>query len=159
MTTRASHRSRWKRVETQVAKILSRTFSDVGKEPVERIPILGRTGPDISYNEAKLIVDVKSRNEVPKKLIAQPGQLLCFDNMVGFRLDEMPQLANLSPITATSSVLVKRWLSHMHEWTIENEPDGISCVVIHKPGMPVGASAVIIYSNQRSQLCQTMQSS
>jgi len=67
MTQPPSQRRRWKRVEVRVAEILSEIFSDAGKDPVERIPILGRTGPDISHNQIELIVDVKSRHQVPKR--------------------------------------------------------------------------------------------
>jgi hypothetical protein len=160
MTTLASHRARWKRVEKRVAEILSGLFSDVGHKSVERIPILGRTGPDLSYNDdLKLIIDVKSRQEVPKSTIAPQGKLLDFGDMVGFRLTDIQNLADLSPVTATPSRLVAEWLSHMDEWTTEHEPDGISCVVAHRPGMPVGDSAVIIYSKERNTLCQKIQSS
>ncbi|MGD8405302.1 MAG: hypothetical protein PVJ21_16700 [Anaerolineales bacterium] len=159
MTKRASHRRRWKRVEEKIASKLTEIFSDVGKEAVERIPILGRTGPDISYNEVKLIVDVKSRKEVPKSSIAVKGKVLHFGDMLGFRLADLPDLDRLTPRTAAPSTLVTHWLSHMHEWTARYEPDGISCVILHRPGMPVGNSTVIIHSQERNTLCQRMRSS
>jgi len=158
MTKRASHRRRWKRIEEKVARHLSDIFSDVGEEPVARIPILGRTGPDISYNDIKLIVDVKSRNEVPKSSIAVKGEVLEFGDMIGFCISDLNGLADLTPLTAPPSVLVSNWLSHMHEWTVEHEPEGISCIVLHRPGMPVGKSTVIIHSKERNKLCQKMRS-
>jgi hypothetical protein len=156
MTKRASQRRRWKRVEVRVAEILSEIFSDAGKEPVERIPLLGRTGPDISYNQVELIVDVKSRHEVPKSSLAVKGQALLLGDMLGFQLEDLPNLAGLSPFTATPSRLVSGWMSHMHEWKEENCPTGITCVILHRPNMPVGESTVIIYSKERNALCQRM---
>ena len=35
-------------------------------DPVERLPVIGRTGPDITMNKLALAVDIKSRLEVPK---------------------------------------------------------------------------------------------
>ena len=153
MTQPPSQRRRWKRVEVRVAEILSEIFSDAGKDPVERIPILGRTGPDISYNQIELIVDVKSRHQVPKGSLAVKGQALALRDMLGFQLEDLPNLANLSPFTATPSRLVSGWLSHMHEWKIQNVPTGITCVVLHRPHMPVGQSTVIIYAKERNTLC------
>ncbi len=152
MTKRSSHRKRWKRVEAQVAEELSRHFSDVGHSPVERIPILGRTGPDLTYNEVQLIVDVKSRNEVPKSSLAARGQELRMGDMLGFNLSDLLKLDRLSPLTAAPSVLAQRWLAHMHEWKVQNLPTGITCVVLHRPQMPIGDSTVIIYTSERNTL-------
>lgn len=153
MTTRKSHRKRWKAVEVRVAQDLSEIFSDVGKEPVERIPILGRTGPDITYNEVQLIVDVKSRLEVPKSSLAVSGKALQMGDMIGFQLQDMRNLSRLPSLTANPSPTVEAWLKHMDEWTTKNLPTGISCIVLHRPKMPVGTSTVIIYSTERRTLC------
>ncbi len=49
-------------VERSVAEALSSILNT----PVERIPVLGRTGPDLTYHPPlNLIVDVKSRINVP----------------------------------------------------------------------------------------------
>lgn len=69
-------KARPRRAENRVAEVLSKIFSDVGKSPVKRIPVLGREGPDITWNEVKLIVDVKSRKANPKMMFADPGELL-----------------------------------------------------------------------------------
>jgi len=156
MTQKTSQRRRWKRVEVRVAEILSEIFSDIGKDPVTRIPLLGRTGPDISFNEVELIVDVKSRHEVPKSCLAVKGQALRLGDMLGFQIEDLPNLAGLSPFTASPSRLVSRWMSHMHEWKVNNVPTGITCVILHRPHMPVGQSTVIIYAKERNALCQRL---
>lgn len=152
-------KARPRSVERRVAEELSKLFTPLGMSEVKRLPVTGRTGPDIEINEAGLVVDVKSRKQVPKSSIAVKGEVLEFDNMIGVRLSDLPNLADLIPVSATPSVLVTTWLSHMHEWTVQNEPEGISCVIIHRPGMPVGNSTVIIYSTERNTLCQRMRSS
>lgn len=152
MTTKASHRKRWKDVEVKVAARLSEIFSDIGHAPVVRIPLLGRTGPDITYNDIQLIVDVKSRNEVPKSSLAVKGQALAMGNMLGFRLRDLLELDRLTSLTAEPSILVSAWLSHMHEWKVKHLPTGITCVVLHRPKMPVGDSTIIIYSTERNTL-------
>src|SRR5512139_3927572 len=58
-------KQRPRRVEREVASLLSDFFRSIGCSPVERIPVLGRTGPDMTINEVGLVVDVKSRLEVP----------------------------------------------------------------------------------------------
>jgi hypothetical protein len=156
MTRRSSQRKRWKRVEVRVAEILSEIFSDIGIDPVVRIPLLGRTGPDISFNEVELIVDGKSRREVPKGCLAVKGQALRLCDMLGFQLEDLPNLASLSPFTASPSRLVAMWMSHMHEWKVNNVPTGITCVILHRPHMPVGQSTVIIYAKERNALCQRL---
>jgi hypothetical protein len=152
VTTRKSHRKRWKAVEVKVAEILSSLFSDVGHPPVQRIPILGRTGPDITYNGIELIIDVKSRLEVPKSSLSTRGQLLRTGNMIGFCLADMLEMDKLSPLPAEPSIIVSTWLSHMNDWKVEHLPTGIACIILHRPKMPVGDSTVIIYSHERNIL-------
>ena len=152
MTTRKSHRKRWKRVEVQVAEELSKHFSDVGHTPVERIPLLGRTGPDITYNDIELIVDVKSRREIPKSSLAVKGEMLEMGDMIGFNLADLLRFGRLPSLTAEPSTLVATWLAHMHEWKIQHLPTGVSCIILHRPKMPIGDSTVIIYSKERNIL-------
>lgn len=152
MTTRASHRKRWKSVEVNVALHLSGIFSDVGHSAVKRIPILGRTGPDISYNDIGLVVDVKSRLEVPKSSLATKGKTLRMGNMLGFCLADMLEFERLTSLTAEPSIIVSTWLSHMNDWKVKHLPTGITCVIIHRPKLPIGESTVIIYAHERNTL-------
>ena len=147
-------------VERKVAEHLTKILSDVGKcdKPLARIPVLGRTGPDITYNETKLIVDVKSRKAVPACLLAGDYDLLATeDGLLGVRLDQMSHIDETwMTIPTKSSKVVKDWLDHMDEWTKINEPDGISAIVLHRPGMPIGHSTVIISKEKLETLCHRL---
>ena len=63
-------------MENRVAAYLSALFAGIGLSPVERIPVLGRTGPDLTINELGLVVDVKSRQACPKMYFCGS---VCFD--------------------------------------------------------------------------------
>ena len=62
-------KARPRSVENEVAKYLSRKFAALELDPVERVPVLGRAGPDVSINQSQLAIDVKSRKEVPKIIL------------------------------------------------------------------------------------------
>jgi len=135
-------------VENRVARELSDFFVSIGMGGVERIPVLGRTGPDISINEAKIVVDVKSRLQVPDCMMAGKDELICSDNIIGFRLSDVGNLKTLRRVERKSSKIVIRWLSHMDEWTQAKCKTGISCIILHQPGLNVKHSTVIIYSEK-----------
>ncbi len=152
-------KGRPRRVEREVAAHLSKIFSDIGNTPVERIPVLGRTGPDITWNSIKFIVDVKSRKAVPACMLASDYELLTTeDGLLGFRLDQMSHITEdwMTEPATQSSKTVKDWLDHMNEWTKVHEPDGISAIILHRPGMPIGNSTVIIFNSSRSALCKRL---
>jgi len=150
-------KSRPRKIERKVAEILSKEFVAHGLSPVKRIPILGRTGPDISLNEIKFVIDVKSRLEVPKLFHMPPGPcVLMFDNgLIAFALENIASLLDNNmgtyewfPKTGASKV-VNDYYAHMDEWTKANEPAGITMLVLHRSGihggrMPVGHSSVVI---------------
>jgi hypothetical protein len=152
-------KSRPRATERRVAEILSDAFTGNGYKPVKRIPVLGRTGPDISLNELKFVIDVKSRIEVPRFVYLPGGPaLVSFPDMslVGFKLECMLEFLNGAmreydwlASRPGVSVIVKNWYDHMNEWTKENEPEGITMLVLHHSGinggrMPVGHSTVVI---------------
>jgi hypothetical protein len=155
-------KSRPRSVENRVADAMNSHFSRLGMSSVERIPVLGRTGPDLSINEMGLAVDVKSRIEVPKAIFFPLGECFRFDGMTAVRLtnlyclwedftlenptDRMPALLDYSSKT------IRDYLAHMDEWTQAHEPNGISCIVLHRPEVPIGSSVAIIYSNCRRRL-------
>ncbi|MFH2040301.1 MAG: hypothetical protein ABIJ65_12800 [Chloroflexota bacterium] len=145
-----------RKAEREIALVFSQFFSDIGMSPVERIPILGRTGPDITINEAKLVIDVKSRKSVPVKMTAIQGCLHQTDNVSFFQLSDMQILDQLKIVPASfSSITTVSWLNHMQEWTKEECPEGISMIVMRKPGTPYPKSTVIIYSSDLRRLqCQ-----
>ena len=130
-------KARPRSVERKVAEHLTAFFIPQGYSEVERIPVLGRTGPDVSINEFGLVVDVKSRLEVPKCYMtpAIHGDLYC-SHLDGINFDV--------PASSARSVLVERWFDHMHEWTLAKYKTGITALVLHRPGMPIGKSILVI---------------
>ena len=145
-----------RKAEREIALVFSQFFSDIGMSPVERIPILGRTGPDITINEANLVIDVKSRKSVPVKMTAASGFIYHVDGMSYFQLNELLNLSGLESVYPSfSSITTVSWLNHMQEWTKEECPEGISMIVMRKPGTPYPKSTVIIYSSDLRRLqCQ-----
>jgi hypothetical protein len=152
-------KSRPRYAENRIAKELTEIFG----VPFERIPVLGRTGPDLTVNKTKLVIDVKSRQSCPKgyfwnDMLHLPG------GHVSVSLQNLKDLDKLPKIWRHRSIVVARWLDHMHEWTVENVPDGISALVIHRPNMPYGEARLVFYHSdigkiidliERGVLCQT----
>lgn len=136
-----------RRAEREVAAILSEVFTQYGLSPVERIPVLGRTGPDITINEFKLVLDVKSRKSVPQAYFtAVPLHL--YEHLL-IPLNDLSLVGRIyQDRTRRRSKVVTRWLDHMDEWRQEHCPDGISGLILRCPGMPFGNSVLVIYSHQ-----------
>lgn len=150
-------KARPRSVENQVAAALNQHFQTLAVAPVERIPVLGRSGPDLTTNELNLIVDVKSRLEIPRAIFIPLAVPFCFDDLTLVRLANLPTLwdAQYSPAAMDfSSKLIRSYLAHMDEWTRANAPDGISCVILHRPKMPIGDSVAAIYSTSRRRLIE-----
>lgn len=137
-------KGRPRRIEREVAFELSSFFSVLGLDKVKRVPILGRTGPDIETNSFQLVVDVKSRQSVPKTPLPDKNEIvICSDKWAGVRLGQLPLLADVNHFyieteanvrQVKNSVVIQRWLDHMDEWTQANMPNGISGLVLHKSG-------------------------
>jgi hypothetical protein len=140
-------------VEREVALHLS-NFSRLYRfKPIERIPILGRTGPDLTINELKLVVDVKSRLEVPKGIFY--CALVEFDGMLAVPLRQLGEIVCSDPRPVDFiSKTVRDYYVHMDAWRRENFPDGISALVLHRPKKPIGLAMFIIHKDNRSKLCQ-----
>ena len=138
-------KARPRRIENRVAQVLTAQFEPLGLSPVERIPVLGRRGPDLTWNEIKLIVDVKSRKACPKSffhegLFRHQKLLACpVGDITVFNCDLMGDLP--------ASKQVNRWFHHMDEWTKAEMPSGITALVLHLPGLPVGRSALVIHTD------------
>ncbi len=147
-------KARPRSVEREVAAFLTQLLSDAGN-PIERIPVLGRTGPDLTYHPPlRLIVDVKSRLKVPASHLA--GTCCPFeteDGLYGIRLEELLYLPVFGTTDHPASKTVTDWWKHMDAWTKANEPTGISALILHRPRMPIGHATVIINSSDRSELC------
>ncbi len=144
-----------RRIESEVARYITLFSQKRGCSPVERIPVLGRTGPDISINELGLVVDVKSRKKIPKSFGLKPGEILRTDDgLLAVRLDELDLLYGNHDVTKEipASKVVRRWLDHMDEWRQEHEVNGVSVIVLHRPGTHVSRAPFVIYRSERSKL-------
>jgi hypothetical protein len=147
-------KARPRSVEREVAKRLSLFYSRHGLSPVERLPVLGRTGPDISLNEAEIAVDVKSRVEVPKGVLLKKGRVAVFGaEMLGVRLGDLDLLCDPNPHFRVKDYFasLSGWLAHMADWLPENCPQGIPALVLHRPHMHINNSTFVIYLKDRSE--------
>ena len=156
---RANTRHRWKAVERCIAAELNKRLSVIGNfTPIERIPLLGREGPDLTVNETRLVINVKSRESIHKRLIPGPFQILFCGDLVIFRLSELScfQSILMDPIPVDSSRMLEDWYALMDRWTKEFQPDkGISAIILHRPRMPYGDAGVAIHFNDLRRLqCQ-----
>jgi hypothetical protein len=91
---------------------------------------------------------------VPKLILPEPGFILWSQNwLVAFRLDELDKALEktLSLGEVYSSVQVERWFGHMDEWRQEKMPSGIAVLVLHRPGMDIGASAFVMRDMERGE--------
>ena len=140
-------KGRPRRVEREVAKYMSKFYQFIDMSEVERIPVLGRTGPDIDVNEMKLAIDVKSRKSVPKGVQVKDNEIVSDGDWYGCRLDQihnllMPELIFRREVKP--SKMVTDWLDHMDEWTQTNEEADISGLVLHRTGSNIGNALFLI---------------
>ena len=152
-------KARPRSVERKVAACLSQYFTQLHLSPVERIPVLGRTGPDLTINELGLVINVKTRLEVPKTIFRLYGPVIDFQDelhLVGIRLKDIHLLTEACNAQSLdfSSALIHQWYLHMDSWTQENYPGGITALVLHRPKMPVGAALLILSQKHRRRLIQ-----
>ena len=141
-------KARPRRIEREAASHLSVFFQSLCLPAVERIPVLGRTGPDIEINQYELVVDVKSRLSVPMGMEVRRGYVSYGQGKwIGTRLDEI-SLIPTTPVGqylyVQSFVSTQRWLDHMDKWTQAEMPDGITSLILHRPGMAMKDATFLI---------------
>lgn len=121
--------------ENGVAKALSVWFASHGLSPIERKPVIGRTGPDFTMNELGLVIDAKSRIKVPKAVvIPDPVIIQIGPSFLGVRIKDLDLLlTDGKPVLVVGSLMVTQWWRHMDEWRQIHTPNGITVVVLHKP--------------------------
>jgi len=146
-------KARPRSVEREVADYLSRIYRNNGYSPVNRIPILGRTGPDLEINEANLVIDVKSRIAVPQSHMLKTDEVGYFGEYVGVRLSDLGKIL-LKPYYPRPSVMVRDWLAHMDEWTREFKPNGLSVIILHKPRMKIANAMFIVKTDDWRNVCK-----
>jgi hypothetical protein len=138
-------KARPRRCENRAAEELNKHFVPLGFTPLQRVPVIGRTGPDLTINETKLVVDVKSRISVPiSYMVTQQttlGQLLCI------RIRYICNLSGTSLITGKPLKTVEGYYAHMKDWRDRHRPDGITALILHRPGMPFGDAVFIIHQS------------
>ena len=142
-------KQRPRRAENRIAEILNQFFTHNNLTPIDRIPVLGRTGPDLTINETGLAIDVKSRKSCPKKIFAsthKSGKAMG-DSYCAFSLEHLQDALAQGQgqyMTFTESKTVLKWLVHMEKWVKQNAPSGIPALVIHRPQMPYGKALLIV---------------
>ena len=148
---------RWKDVERNVATKLNEILSDAGKfTPIERIPLLGREGPDLTVNETGLVINVKSRQFLHPRLFAPSERILYIGTYSCFRLEDLCKIPDM-PFDSSTELLKKLddWWKFMDKWTKEFKPKGITSIIIHRPTMPIGHAGVVIHHTDLWRLsCQ-----
>jgi hypothetical protein len=148
-----------RRAEREIARILTERSALLGYDPIFRIPVLGKTGPDLTTNELNLVIDVKNRLECPKGYF-RPG-LTSFGNLIGFPISEMELVAGEPTEEGPISKIVERWFAHMDEWRLKYHKKGITALVLHRPNqtpkMPFGKSVLLISNTQKEYFAQCLQ--
>ena len=145
---------RWKQVERGAAAELNHILSGVGNFTlVERIPLLGREGPDLTINETRLVINVKSRQIIPDRLFPASFQLLPIGDLVCFRMEDLPLVSRYGASTPTRPwKQLQDWYDRMDKWTRECQPDGISAIFLHRPRMPYGRMGIAIHHEHLRRL-------
>jgi len=136
-------KARPRSVENEVAKYLSRKFAALELDPVERVPVLGRAGPDVSVNQSRLAIDVKSRLEVPKFMWHPKGaaQWGIQEPLVAVRLCEFEKLfGEIKPVSIIPPKTVRGYMEHMAAWSEEHIP----AIVLHRPRMWIANAIFVI---------------
>ena len=155
--------SNWKGVERGAAAALNLVLSDVGKfTQVERVPVNGREGPDLTINELGLVVNVKSRQKIHPRLLPEPFQLLSCGDLVILRLVDLPCVNAflVDPVSVDRSKMLLDWYEKMDKWRQAHHPKGISAIFLHRPRLPYGNMGVAIhFDNLRRLKCQHVEPS
>jgi hypothetical protein len=132
-------------VERETARRLTALFLSIGMSPVERIPVLGRDGPDISINESKLVIDVKSRGKIPSFCMKAEG-IIQIGPLVGVRLRDLLKIADLP--TSEDRGFTKQvleWWAKLEFWKQQNYPAGITTIILHKPRVDILDATVVFH--------------
>jgi len=156
--------NRWKGAENRVAEELNKWFVSYGLTPIRRKFTTGRTGPDYTFNELKLVIDEKSRLCVPNGYTVPTSELTRFHGhppLLGIQLKKLDDLLDMG-ITPRrhefGSSTVFAWYHHMKEWQVNNLPDGLVCLVLHRPGMHFDKASLIISEDDRMVLYERISS-
>lgn len=156
-------KSRPRGIERRAATLWSEACKPWGSE-VLRIPVLGRTGPDIEINELMVAIDVKSRKETPKLALPAKGESIKTPDYMVARVENLPEILDgtWKPKRTSlirSSVIVAGWLDHMQDW-VDKHPDQAetAALIVGKTGMPVGTYGFVITPDNLRRLHERLNS-
>jgi len=159
-------KSTWKVVEKKIAEELNKYFSKIGMKNVERIPILGRNGPDLTVNESGLLIDVKHRLTNPKylqledKQVAQVGSSLLMVKVKDIKL--LAETEKID-IILRGSRIVRGYYDHKYSHSRQKRymPNGdvIPCNILQYPNCKYQDSVIIISKSDRSLLNERVSNS
>jgi hypothetical protein len=133
--------------ENRTAAMLNEyLFTPLGLPYVHRQPVIGRTGPDITLNEFKLVVDSKSRKRVPICIWGQPRKrITTYTRPVWMLIDDVLLAVPMNRITwineeprivfHSETKEIADYYNHMDAWRKAECPDGITALALRKPGM------------------------
>ena len=143
-------------VEREVAARMSVHFGMMGLSPVERIPVLGRTGPDLDINESRLAIDVKSRKSVPLGVMVESGICSNSYGLLFVRLCDFLLLYSDLPISEDHlfpSKVVNDWYVHMKTWA--DIHDAIPALVVHRPGLMIDRAVFVVSASDQIRMKET----
>ena len=154
-------KGRPRKVEREIAKIMTKQLSDIGIDfEFKRVPIIGRTGPDLTYpNPFHLAIDIKSRLRCPKAIFEivdrNPDRRtwVRYTEELGDNSWFVCRVGNLADVIRgwhyafdhyMTSTTINRWLNHMNSWDGLRGYDA-GALVLHRPRMPYGKSVLIFH--------------
>ncbi len=146
-------KARPRAAEREIGRYLSNLTSALGMDEFERIPILGRTGPDLTINQSMLVIDIKSRLECPKRYFVDTPT--AFKELIALPLHQILTFDGMYIEKDYSSKMVQSYWSHMDEWTQKKEPDGISAIILHRPHLAYKNSVIIFHTKDNWRFLQT----
>jgi hypothetical protein len=140
-------KARPRRVENRVAEELTKWFESHGLGPVQRIPAVGGRGPDITWNELGLVVDVKSRKKNPKSLQIADEIVVRSGKYTGVRLRDLDLLFEVTHEEERPlSRVLENYYTHMDAWRglhpYRLPYGGLTAIILHWPGTNIDNSVL-----------------
>ena len=127
-------------------------------EVIERIPVLGREGPDLTFpNVLSLAVDVKSRKSVPITPFYLVGQspAAFLGDLAMIRLGQLHQAYPHTepwPSGDYASKMISDWHCHIDKWAQSADDFGVGGLVLHRPGMRISQSLLVFARHRVSDV-------
>ena len=134
-------------------------FTPLGLPNVQRQPVIGRTGPDVTLNEFKLVVDSKSRKRVPICIWGEKRKrITTYPRLVWMMINDVLLAVPMNRITwineepgivfHSETKEIQDYYNHMDAWRKEECSDGITALALRRPGMGGNMTLFVIGLNQ-----------